>query len=150
MILRILVLSILLSTASAFPQNNPAYTNAFRTGANEYQIWAGYSPDSITWIGKSEARRLFMAGGGWRRVLLAGNSVAWKFTLDVVPIALLSQPTINGVEVVPDPKHFAFLTACTACAVTVGRRTTYGIGFAPVGFELNFRRKRRVQPIAGI
>lgn len=130
-----------------------SYTDALHTGANEYQVWAAYSPDSITWIGKSEARRMFMAGAGWRRVILAGNSVAWKFTVDIVPVALVSQPTLNGVEIVPDPKHLSFPAVCTpsGCGTPViGRRTTYGIGFAPVGFELNFRRRRRVQPLVGI
>src|SRR5947209_18927689 len=98
MILRILVLSILFSTANAFCQDHPAYTDAFHSGANEYQVWAGYSPDSITWIGKSEARRLFMAGGGWRRVLLGNNSVAWKFRMDAGPIALIPQPNPLGLE----------------------------------------------------
>ncbi|MFL6436154.1 MAG: acyloxyacyl hydrolase [Terriglobales bacterium] len=150
MILRILVLYILLPTASAFCQNNMAYTDAFHTGADEYQLWAGYSPDSITWIGKSEARRLFMAGGGWRRVLLAGNSVAWKFTMDAVPIALVSQPTLFGSEIVQDPHKQ--IAACKAAGVicAFGRRTTYGVGFAPIGFEFNFRRKSRVQVVTGI
>ena len=150
MILRILVLSILFPSANAFCQDHPAYTDAFHTGANEYQVWAGYSPDSITWIGKSEARRLFMAGGGWRRVLLANNSVAWKFTMDAVPIALISQPTLFGSEIVQDPQKQ--IAACKAAGVTCafGRRTTYGVGFAPIGFEFNFRRKSRVQVVTGI
>jgi hypothetical protein len=124
-------------------------TDALRTGGNEYQFWTGYSPDSLTGIGKSEERRLFMAGFGWRRVIVASDSVAWKFTVDAVPIALVSQPTVNGAEVVQDPKKLISVQ-CTTCGVTIGRRTTFGLGFAPVGFEFNFRRRRRFQPIAGI
>jgi hypothetical protein len=129
--------------------NQDFQTDAVHAGANEYQVWTGYSPDSLTWIGKSEERRVFMAGFGWRRVLLASNSVAWKFTLDTVPIALVSQPTINGVEVVQDPKNLAVIQ-CVGCVGNIGRRTTFGLGFAPIGFEFNFRRQRRFQPVAGI
>jgi opacity protein-like surface antigen len=149
---RILLLCLLVSVpifASADDKSN--YTDAFHTGANEYQVWGGYSPDSLTWIGKSEARRLFMAGAGWRRVILATDRVAWKFTVDIVPIALVSQPTLGGMETVQDAKKV--LAECQAAGLScgsVGRRTTYGVGFAPVGFEFNFRRRHRVQPVAAI
>jgi hypothetical protein len=146
------LLLLLILSPSLLAQEKSAgdfQTDALRTGANEYQVWTGYSPDSLTWIGKSEERRVFMAGFGWRRVIVASNSVAWKFTVDAVPITLVSQPTIDGVEVVQDPKKSSFLQ-CTTCGGTIGRRTTFGLGFAPVGFEFNFRRRRRFQPIAGI
>src|SRR5207302_670488 len=76
----------------------------------------------------------------------------WKYTIDIIPVALVSQPTVNGIEVVQDPKHLFFPAVCgpTSCGITIGRRTTYGAGFAPIGFEFNFRRRHRVQPVAGI
>ncbi|MBV9180863.1 MAG: acyloxyacyl hydrolase [Acidobacteria bacterium] len=89
-----------------------------------------------------------MAGAGWRRVMLATDGFAWKFTVDIVPVALVSQPTFNGGETVQDPNRI--FAGCTSCSGSIGRRTTYGVGFAPVGFEFNFRRKRRIQPIANI
>ena len=147
MTLRCILLSVLLS-ATAWAQTKSEFTDAFHTGGNEYQVWGAYSPTSLTWIGKTEARRLFMAGAGWRRVILAGDNVAWKFTVDIVPVALLSQPTVNGVETVQE--HPAIFCIASPCNLSFGRRTTYGIGFAPVGFEFNFRRKRRIQPVLGI
>ena len=151
MALRTFLLCIL-SFATASVRAQSTYTDAFHTGTNEFQIWAGYSPGSITWIGKSEARRMFQAGAGWRRVLLATDRLAWKYTIDIVPLALVSQPTVNGVEVVQDPKGLSLPAVCapTNCGLTIGRRTTYGVGFAPIGFEFNFRRKHRIQPVAGI
>lgn len=83
--------------------------------------------------------------------MVATDRVAWKFTVDIVPIALVSQPTLNGVEQVQDPSKI--LALCAAEGVNcgpAGRRTTYGIGFAPVGFEFNFRRRQRVQPVLDI
>jgi opacity protein-like surface antigen len=150
MTFRILLLCALLSS-TVLSQTKPTAefrTDALHAGANEYQILGGYSPDSLTWIGKSEARRLFMAGAGWHRVMLATDGFAWKFTVDLVPVALLSQPTFNGVAIVQDPKRV--FAGCTSCSGLIGRRTTYGAGFAPVGFEFNFRRQHRVQPIANI
>lgn len=149
MTFRSLLLWALFST-TAFSQNKSAEfrTDAFHTGGNEYQFWGGYSPDSLTWIGKSEARRLFMAGAGWRSVMLSTQGFAWKFTVDIVPVALVSQPTFNGVEIVQDPKRI--FANCASCLILTGRRITYGIGFAPVGFEFNFRRRRRFQPVADI
>ena len=151
MTLRILLLCLLISSTFSFADDKSTYTNAFHTGANEYQVWGGYSPDSLSWIGKSEARRLFMAGAGWRRVLLSTNGFAWKFTLDIVPVALVSQPTLNGIETVPNATKI--VAQCQAAGINcgpAGRRTTYGIGFAPIGFEFNFRRRKRVQPVLGI
>lgn len=160
MTLRILLVFLLVPLPFSFAQDKSAYTDAFHTGANEYQVWGGYSPDSLTWIGKSEARRLFMAGASWRRVILATDRVAWKFTVDIVPVALVSQPTIFDMETVQDARKI--VAACQASLVPqtgsgsflscapAGRRTTYGIGFAPVGFEFNFRRRKQVQPVLGI
>ena len=173
MALRIFLFLLLSQFLAAFAQEKPAsgefHTNALRAGANEYQVWFGYSPTSITWIGKSAARRLFMFGGGWHRVLLAGNSVAWKFTVDAVPVLLVSQPTITGHEptftgTFPD----LVFAGCTGPALTFetvenrklstsipgcphsSRRTTYGFGLEPVGFDFNFRRRHRFQPVVGI
>jgi len=170
MIRRILLLSFLLSMSTVFAQTN-SYTDALHTGANEYQVWGGYSPTSLMWIGKTEARRLLMAGVGWRRVILASNTVAWKFTVDVVPLTFVSQPTFTGrsptfTGTLPD----LVFAGCNGPEITLetinntssktfpgfescphgGRRNTYGFGFEPVGFDFNFRRRRRVQPVIGI
>jgi len=175
MALRIFLLLLLSQFMTAFAQTKSVsaefYTDALRAGANEYQFWSGYSPTSIMWIGKTEARRLFMVGAGWHRVLLAGNSVAWKFTVDAVPLILVSQPTITGLEptftgTFPD----VVFAGCNGPPVTFetvnnpkltpppgsescphsSRRTTYGFGLEPVGFDFNFRRRHRFQPIVGI
>jgi hypothetical protein len=176
MIARIAALCILLQAVFVLAQSKPVdadfSTDAFRTGANEYQLWSGYSPDSLTWIGKSEARRLFMAGFGWRRVILATDSVAWKFTVDAVPVLLVSQPTITGRQpTFTGTFPNVMFVGCNGPEITQesvtdtsgvqppapfqscphgGRRTTYGFGLEPVGFDFNFRRRHRFQPVLGI
>lgn len=167
MILRRLLALLMLSVTPSFAQKKQDrgfHTDALHAGANEYQFWTGYSPDSVTWLGKSQGRRLFMAGVGWRRVILASNSVAWKFTLDVVPVALLSQPTVvffqnvtlsdNGNETCGGPQITSetigdFGGVDFGPCVSTRRRTTYGFIAEPLGFDVNFLRRRRVQPVLG-
>jgi lipid A 3-O-deacylase PagL len=169
MVSRLAVFSlILLIVESAPAQSAPSpanfRTDAFHEGGNEYEVWSGYSPSSLQWIGKTEGRRLFMAGFGWRRVILASNSVAWKFTVDTVPIALVSQPTIvfsqnvtaigqsitcDGPTVVAEQVADFSGVHMGPCAHP-GRRVTRGIGLEPVGFDFNFRRRHRFQPVVGI
>ncbi len=113
-------------------------------GATEYNVWGGYSPMPLERIGVSQDRQLFMAGFGYARVLLAGERVAFKYIADVVPVALVSQPTFLGQEIARPSLVPA------AWRIYLGRRTTYGMGTTPVGFQLNFRRGRRIQPFVNI
>jgi hypothetical protein len=128
-------------------QSKPAgevFTNAERTGGNEFTVWGGYSPNSPKLIGVTEDRHVTMVGFGYARVMLASDVVAWKFTIDTVPLILVSQPTFGGTEIAqPSRVPAAFRSL-------LGRRTTYGIGLMPVGFQFNFRPRRRIQPVAGI
>lgn len=172
MTLRILLLSFVVPFVSALAQTKPApsefRTDALRTGGNEYDVWSGYSPNSFSWIGKTDARRLFMAGAGWRRVILASDSVAWKFTVDIVPVALVSQPVVVfQTPIISGTGSTATVTGCSGTPVATAtvpdlngqnlgpcahasRRTTYGFGLEPVGFDFNFRRRHRFQPVVGI
>jgi hypothetical protein len=95
--------------------------------ANEYGVWGGGSLDSPTLIGKFEDARLGLLGLRYARVLARGENVALKYTLDAVPVALLSYPSL---------------------ATPGARRTVYGAGLSPVGFQVNFRRRERIQPFA--
>ncbi|HVH87270.1 MAG TPA: acyloxyacyl hydrolase [Terriglobales bacterium] len=168
---RLLFPLLLLSTIAAGqtkPEIREFRTDAFRRGANEYEIWSGYSPNSFPWIGKTEARHLFMAGFGWRRVIFATDSMAWKYTVDVLPVVLVSQPTIVGSGAIfsGSPPNLTFVGCDSSQSVHEvvndfagvnlgpcqhpGRRTTYGFGLEPVGFDFNFRRRHRFQPLTGI
>jgi lipid A 3-O-deacylase PagL len=168
MVSRLAVFSLIFLIAELAPaQSAPSpanfRTDAFQEGGNEYEVWSGYSPSSLQWIGKTEGRRLFMAGFGWRRVILASNSVAWKFTVDTVPIALVSQPTIVfnqsatiqgqtimcGGPLTEETVREPSVSDVNPCAHS-GRRVTRGIGLEPVGFDFNFRRRLRFQPVVGI
>ena len=111
---------------AAAPQSSgSAY--GLEKSANEFGVWGGGSLDSPTLIGKFEDARLGLIGVRYARVLARGEHVTLKYTSDAVPVAFLSFPdtALPGV-----------------------RRTIYGAGLSPVGFQVNFRRRERVQPFA--
>ncbi|NOT46176.1 MAG: outer membrane beta-barrel protein, partial [Acidobacteria bacterium] len=59
-----------------------------------------------------------------------------KYTADVVPAAFLNYP---DVEVVPGPPPAARLI----------RPTRYAFGTAPLGLQINFRPRKKLQPFIG-
>jgi hypothetical protein len=106
--------------------------------ANEFGVWGGGSFSGPTLIGSTEDTRLGLLAFRYARVLARGDSLALKYTVDAVPVATLSFPVRELVEA-PPPLGFV---------VREQRRNITGVGVAPVGFQLNFRRRERVQPFA--
>jgi hypothetical protein len=99
---------------------------------NEFSVWGGGSLSSPTLIGKTEETRLAILGLRYARVLARGDNLALKYTIDAVPVAFLSFPD-SGPASTPAGGR---------------RKTITGAGLSPVGFQLNFRRRERVQPFA--
>ncbi|HEY0173749.1 MAG TPA: acyloxyacyl hydrolase [Pyrinomonadaceae bacterium] len=97
---------------------------------NEFGFWGGGSLSAPTLIGTTEGVRFGLVGLRYARVLARGDSLALKYTVDAVPLASMSFP---GFE--PGGARRV-------------RRTITGAGLSPVGFQLNFRRRERVQPFA--
>ena len=102
---------------------------------NEWGIWGGISFDSPTLIGKTPDARFGNVGLRYGRVLAASKTVAFEWTIDAVPLSIISNSRLlpvfseNGFTVYA-PK----------------RKSVYGWGAAPIGLKFNFRRNRRVQP----
>jgi Lipid A 3-O-deacylase (PagL) len=105
--------------------------------ANEFGVWGGGSWDSPTLIGSAEEARLGILGLRYARVLARGDNLALKYTLDAVPYAVLSYEA----EVLEPRPEGGFASR------QVRRRIT-GAGLSPVGFQVNFRRRERLQPFA--
>lgn len=103
-------------------------------GWNEFGIWGGISFDATTLIGKTPDAKFGNIGLRYGRVLKTSKTVAFEWTIDVIPVAILSN---NRFTVVPSGSGFI---------VTQTRKSVYGWGAAPVGLKFNFRRDRRVQP----
>jgi hypothetical protein len=98
--------------------------------ASEYGVWGGGSFSSPTLIGSTERVRLGLVAFRYARVLAKGENLALKYTLDAVPVASMSFPSFEA----------------SAGGVREVRKTITGAGLSPVGFQLNFRRRERVQP----
>jgi len=101
---------------------------------NEWGIWGGISFDSPTLIGKTRDARFGNVGLRYGRVLAASKTVAFEWTIDAIPLSILS--------------NNRFITVATASGFVVTRTRTsvYGWGAAPIGLKFNLRRNRRVQP----
>src|SRR5215475_9269324 len=82
---------ILTLGASAFAQTQTdPQSEGIEKGSNEFGIWGGISFHSPLWIGKTPDARFGNVGLRYGRVLAASESVALAYTLDAVPVAILS------------------------------------------------------------
>lgn len=106
----------------------------FERAATELGFWGGGSLSGTAATGTTEQTRLGLFAFRYARVVSRGESLAFKYTLDV-PFAQMSLPPTQTQGAQPDGP-----------AQLVERRTITGAGLSPVGFQLNFRRRERVQP----
>jgi hypothetical protein len=116
--------------AAALSQQRGVY--GMERAANEYGVWGGGSFSSPSLLGSTERTRLGLVAFRYARVLARGDNMALKYTLDAVPVATLSFPSFEA----------------SGAGFREVRKTITGAGLAPVGFQVNFRRRERVQPFA--
>lgn len=107
-------------------------------GDNEFGVIGGTSVNTPTLIGTVEDSRLTFLALRYGRVIGTPGRVAVEYTVDLVPLTLVSRPEF----VFTQQPGTGFFT------VERRRRTVYGAGASPVGFKFNFRRDKRVQPFA--
>ena len=101
---------------------------------NEWGVWGGISFDAPTLIGKTPSARFGNIGLRYGRVLAASKTVAFEWTIDAIPLAILSNERL-------------FVVSSSPLVIGSTRKSVYGAGAAPIGLKFNFRRNRRVQPI---
>jgi hypothetical protein len=127
------VLAVVLGMAAGMAaQANEGAT--FKPRSQELGFWAGYSPTSTVGIGKTTDRKFFEANVQYTVTMLARRKFALKWVVEVVPVALLS-----------DPGEFYFPPHQNVQLFRAGA-TTYGGGVTPLGMQINFRNGRRLQP----
>ncbi|HEV8133918.1 MAG TPA: acyloxyacyl hydrolase [Pyrinomonadaceae bacterium] len=100
---------------------------------NEFGVWGSISFDATTWIGYTPGARFGNIGLRYGRVLAANRNLAFSWTIDAVPVAILSVRRFTT-----DPTGSVHQT----------RDHTYGAGLSPIGLKLNFRRSHLLQPFA--
>ena len=120
------------SNSSGSSQSTP---DGIQKRDNEWGVWGGMSFNSTTLIGKTPDARFGNIGLRYGRVLKTSKTVAFEWTIDVIPVSVLSNP--RPVLTFPAP-GFA--------VTSLVRERVYGFGAAPIGLKFNFRRNRRVQP----
>jgi len=128
------ILCLLLLTAASFAASDGC---SLDRGTNELGFWGGYSPDNPTLIGVTTGRPFFELNLQYARVLVAHRNWALKYTFEMVPVAIISQP--RQVNVVQGTRLVQVDAAGT-------RRAIYGGGTSPIGLQVNFRRHRALQP----
>ena len=116
------------STSSSGAQQTP---EGIQKGSNEYGMWGSVSFDATTWIGYTPDARFGNVGLRYGRVLAASKTLAFEWTIDAIPVAVLSNSR---------------LTSAPCCGFVLHRKSVYGWGISPIGLKFNFRRNKRVQP----
>lgn len=118
--------AVLLALAAA-----PAWAGFCSPGSSEprhdFQFFAGYSPASTTLIGTTTDRQFLTAGFGYSYRCWVWPSVSISYTGELMPAAVLLQPGQYLPQFVP-------------------AHAVYGLGIAPLGFTVDFGRRRRVYP----
>ncbi len=144
-----LFLVIVVSALSVFAQNSAIQQNnssgenivaAMQTsnafdGKNELSVQGGFAPDIARIYGGSRKSKFGFAAVRYSRHLIGSENVALKYTIDFIPLAIIKYDRQPIVQTAPS----AFVTQSIST-------TAYGIGLTPVGFQLNFRRKSKIQP----
>jgi opacity protein-like surface antigen len=107
---------------------------SLEVGTSQLGFWVGYSLNNPTLIGRSTDRSFSELNLQYARVLKTRDDWALKYTVEIVPVAIMRQPrqgvTINGNPVdLPGSKQ-----------------KVYGGGISPIGLQMNFRRGCVLQP----
>ena len=125
-------------TGATQPQSDPLVpTEGIQKGWNEFGVWSGVAFQAPTLIGYSPQARFGHLGLRYGRVLAANRTLAFEYTIDAIPVAILSTKRLTVIKISPG-----------LFSLRENRESVYGAGLAPVGLKLNFRRHRRVQPFA--
>jgi hypothetical protein len=114
------------------PKSAAQQTSDVENRRNEFGIWGAISFDATTLIGKTPDARFGNIGLRYGRILAANQDLAFSWTIDAVPVAVLSTSRITLIPGSITPQRT--------------RDYTYGAGLSPIGLKLNFRRSQTVQP----
>jgi len=111
-------------------QTNDAFDNK-----NELAVWGGFAPDIPRVFGSSRESTFGEIGLRYSRRIAMTENLALKYQIDFIPLAIISYERERLVRLTP-----------TTLGTDRDRTTAYGAGLTPVNFQLNFRRRNRIQP----
>lgn len=116
-----------------------AFGQTEESGKNELTVWGGFSPDSNTFIkafGRIPDARFGIVALRYSRRFNNSDAFNLKYTADLIPAAFLNYPDAEIVSTIPP-------------VIRLIRPTRYAFGVAPLGLQINFRPRKRVQPFLG-
>jgi hypothetical protein len=139
---------------------------------NTFSVFGAYSWDSShMFLGYAQNRQLLNVGIAYSRRLILGRVVNWQYNIEIMPVALESDPVVHSVIQQQTPTMETFVSdfrqwgACIPIAqsysyagsngavfsgtvtLTCNRIWTVGEAMSPVGFQWNFRPRHKFQPI---
>jgi opacity protein-like surface antigen len=162
-------LTLATSAVGASAQAVPA-VSSYYARTNTFSVFGAYSGDSShILLGDAENRRLLNIGVAYGRKLLVNRMVNWQYNGELLPVALESDPVAlytyswtsptvyseSGTAVlttpcIPGSGSFSTTdngkTYSYSYTFTCSRQWTIGEGMSPVGFQWNFRPRRKLQP----
>jgi len=126
------VISILLLIHAGAYAQEPRHE--FGRMKNEFVIWNADSFASGHIFGFAQNRSLYLTGFRYGMMILERQRISLRYTIEAIPAAVLSEPYADGRPVL------GFLGRISP------HREIYGGGLNPIGLQLNFRARKRVQP----
>ena len=166
--LLLILMAITTRTMAQSPETSPWFGRK-----NTFSFFAAYSNDSSHMLlGYAANRKLLDFGAGYNRRLFRNRIVNWQYSLELLPVALESDPleietiqqtsptvlnaTFNlGSEALNCTPQSTGYNVTTAGGVTYagtetfscsGRQWTIGEGISPIGFQWNFMTRQKIEP----
>ena len=137
-------------TFTAFAQNLTSESKADATGEsvssaaqtddafdkkNELGVWGGFAPDIPRLFSGSRKSSFAEVGFRYSRRIATTENTAIKYQIDLIPLAIINYRVERLIQVSPNVLGY-----------NRDRQTAYAAGLTPVSFQLNFRRKAKIQP----
>ncbi len=114
---------------------NAAQTEDISDKKNELAVWGGFAPDIPRLFSGSRKSTFGEVGFRYSRRIATTENLALKYQIDVIPLAIINYRVERLIRLSP-----------TVLDYNRDRQTAYAAGLTPVSFQLNFRRKTKIQP----
>ncbi len=103
---------------------------------NEFAVWGGFAPDIPRVFGGSRKSSFGEIGLRYSRRIATTENLALKYQIDFIPLAIIKY------------ERELLTPGIAPGTFTVERpdQTAYAFGLTPVNFQLNFRRRAKIQP----
>lgn len=101
---------------------------------NAFSVWGGFAPDIPRVFGGSRRSRFGEIAFRYSRRLATTENLALSYHADLIPFAVINYRRERILQNTPIQ------------IVDRERETVYAAGLTPVGFQLNFRRRNKIQP----